>query len=104
MNYKMSQVATSFITLMLSFLASSHHWIHMGILLLLGGSTNIMATMSNIIWIRRMMIIMTIITIIFSIYRMIKHSNKESWLVSFTILSVFLSLYFIYATLIDFGW
>lgn len=104
MNYKSRQVATSFFSILFSFLASSHHWIHMGILLLLGGTTNMMTTMSGVIWIRRFMILMTLATVLFSIYRLFKHRCKEFWMISLTVISVLLSSYFIYYTLVDFGW
>ena len=104
MNFKLGQASTSFFSILFSFIASSHHFLHMGILLLLGGSTNMMATMSGVIWIRRVMILMTFVTALFSVYRLIKHRCKEIWMISLTVLSVLLSLYFVIYTLVDFGW
>jgi hypothetical protein len=89
---KKGQAATSISSFILSFLASSHHWLHMGILLLLGGSTNMMATLSAVVWIRRFMIVATLVTAFISIYRLYKHSCKERWIVSLTVLSTVLSL------------
>jgi hypothetical protein len=101
---KKGQAATGIISFVFSFLASSHHWLHMGILLLLGGSTNMMATMSAALWIRRFMIIATLVTAFISVYRLYKHRCKESWVISLTILSTLLSLGFIFYTLSHFGW
>ncbi|MBP1934913.1 hypothetical protein [Ammoniphilus resinae] len=104
MNFKLGQASASIFSILFSFIASSHHWLHMGILMLLGGSTNMMATMSGVIWIRRFMIVMTLVTALFSVYRLIKHRCKEIWMISLTALSVLLSLFFVIYTLIDFGW
>jgi hypothetical protein len=104
MKNKSGQATTSLLSILFSFVASSHHWLHMGILMLLGSSTNVMTTMSGVIWIRRFMIVMTLATILFSIYRLIKHRCKEPWIVSLTIVSVLLSSYFIIVTLMNFGW
>lgn len=104
MNFKLGQVSTSVFSILFAFIASSHHWLHMGIILLLGGSTNMMATMSGIIWIRRFMILMTFVTALFSVYRLIKHRCKEIRMISLTVLSVLLSLYFVINTLVNFGW
>ncbi|SFA86584.1 MULTISPECIES: hypothetical protein [unclassified Bacillus (in: firmicutes)] len=104
MNSNIKQATTSISSILLSFLASSHHWIHIGILLLLGGSTNAMTTMSGVIWVRRIMIIMTLATMIFSIYRLFKHRCKEFWINALTVLSVAISLFFVSYTLMNFGW
>lgn len=101
---KKSQAATSVLSFVLSFLASSHHWLHMGILLILGGSTNIMATMSALVWVRRLMIVATLITAFISVYRLFKHRCKEPWVISLTTVSTLLSLGFILYTLSQFGW
>lgn len=101
---KKGQTATNVFSIVFSFLASSHHWLHMVILLLLGGSTNMMTTMSTMIWIRRFMIVATLITAFISIYRLYKHRCKEVWLLSLTVISTVISLGFILYTLIYFGW
>jgi hypothetical protein len=104
MNFKSGQAATSVFSILFSFLASSHHWMHMGILLLLGGSTNMMGMMSGVIWIRRFMILITFATVLFSGYRLLKHRCKEFWVIALTVVSVLLSLSFVYYTLVEFGW
>jgi hypothetical protein len=101
---KRNQALTSVFSFIFSFVASSHHWLHIGILLLLGGSTNMMATMSAALWIRRFMIIATLVTAFISLYRLYKHRCKEPWIVSLTALSTMLSLGFIIYTLGHFGW
>jgi hypothetical protein len=101
---KKSQATTSVLSFVLSFLASSHHWLHMGILLLLGGSTNMMATTTTIVWVRRFMIVATMITAIVSVYRLFKHRCKLPWVISLTAVSTLLSLGFIIYTLSQFGW
>ena len=101
---KKGQAVTNIFSFAFSFLASSHHWLHMGILLFLGGSTNMMGTMSAVVWIRRFMIIATLLTVFISIYRLYKHRCKEPWVVSLTALSTVLSLGFILYTLNHFGW
>jgi hypothetical protein len=101
---KKSQATTSLLSLVMSFLATSHHWLHMGILFILGGSTNIMATTSTVVWVRRFMIVATLITAIVSIYRLFKHRCKVLWVISLTTMSILLSLGFIIYTLSQSGW
>ncbi|WP_166246204.1 hypothetical protein [Paenibacillus turpanensis] len=104
MNFKAKQASTSLLSIVFSIIASSHHWLHMGLLMLMGGSTNMMASMSGVIWIRRFMILMTLITAAFSVYRLFKHRCKTVWMISLTALSVLLSIYFLVNTLVVFGW
>ncbi|WP_309119687.1 hypothetical protein [Paenibacillus sp.] len=104
MNRNLSQTTASILSVLFSILASSHHWLHMGILLLLGGSTNMMAAMSGVIWVRRTMILMTFVTALFSIYRLLKHRCREYWVIAITVVSVLVSFSFIIYTLANFGW
>jgi hypothetical protein len=99
-----SQTTTGILSLILSFLATSHHWLHMGILLLLGGSTNMMTAMSAVLWLRRFMIAMTILTVLISVYRLYRHRCKDTWIIAMTILSVVISVGFVSYTLYHFGW
>ncbi len=101
---KKGQTITNVSSFVLAFLASSHHWLHMGILALLGGSTNMMATMSAVFWIRRTMIILTLVTVFVSIYRLYKHKCKEPWTIAFSLISAVVALGFIVYTLNQFGW
>jgi hypothetical protein len=99
-----SQLVTSIGSMILSFIASSHHWLHMAILFVLGSSTSMMASMSSIIWVRRFMIIATLITTIFSLYRLSKHKHMSAVMKSITIVSAVISLGFVVYTLFTFGW
>jgi hypothetical protein len=101
---KKSQATTSVLSIVMSFLATSHHWLHMGILFILGGSTNLMATTSTVVWVRRFMIVATLITALISVYRLFKHRCKVPWVISLTTMSILLSIGFIIYTLSQFGW
>jgi hypothetical protein len=97
-------VATSLSSIIFSIIASSHHWLHMLILLVLGSSTNMMVGMSDILWLRRAMVIVTLITSIYSIYRLKKHKHMPTWMKVMNSLSVLISFGFIAYTLYKFGW
>jgi hypothetical protein len=99
-----STVAASVSSIIFSVIASSHHWLHMLILLVLGSSTNVMVGMSEILWLRRAMMITAVITSIYSIYRLKKHKHMPTWIKAMNALSVLISLGFIIYTLIKFGW
>lgn len=99
-----SAVTTSISSIFLSFLASSHHWLHTGILFIMGGSTNMMATMSGIVWLRRTMILVTVITSFYSIYRLLRHKHMPNWMKWMTAISLIISFGLIVYTLINFGW
>jgi hypothetical protein len=99
-----SAVVTSLSSVIFSIIASSHHWLHVGILLLLGSSTNMMVAMSGVLWLRRAMVMATVITSVYSIYRLKKHKHIPIWMKVINTLSVLISLGFILYTLIKFGW
>lgn len=99
-----SAVAASLSSMVFSFIASSHHWLHAGILLIMGSSTNMMATMSGVVWLRRIMILVTLITSLYSAYRLYRHKSMPIWMKVMTILSLIFSFGLIIYTLYDFGW
>jgi hypothetical protein len=99
-----STVAASFSSIIFSVIASSHHWLHTLILLVLGSSTNMMVGMSEILWLRRAMVIATLITSVYSIYSLNKHKHMPVWMKVMNTLSVLISLGYILYTFINFGW
>lgn len=102
---KNRQTATSVSSLVLSFLASSHHWIHMVIIMLLGGSMSIMAgTMPAIVWFRRGMVVATLLTVAFSVYRLYRHKCKDAKVIAMTVISAVISIGVVIYTLVSFGW
>ncbi|MDF2683255.1 MAG: hypothetical protein K0R47_4445 [Brevibacillus sp.] len=60
--------------------------------------------MSTIVWVRRFMIIATLITTIFSLYRLVKHKQMSPVMKSITIVSGVISLGFVIYTIYNFGW
>lgn len=99
-----SQLATSIGSMILSFLASSHHWLHMAILFVFGSSTGVMASMSSMIGVRRFMIAATLITTTYSLYRLRKHKHMSAVVKSITIISAAVSLLFVLYSIYTFGW
>ncbi|AJY76880.1 hypothetical protein [Paenibacillus beijingensis] len=99
-----STVAASVSSILLSIIASSHHWLHVGILFVLGGSANMMVTMSGVLWLRRAMLLATLLTSVYSVYRLYVHKQMPIWMKGMTFLSVIISLGFILSTLFRFGW
>lgn len=99
-----AQLVTSIGSIVLSFIASSHHWLHMAILFVLGSSTGMMASMSSIIWVRRFMIIATLVTTVFSLYRLGKQKHMSPLMKWITIGSAVISLGFVVYTIFTFGW
>ncbi|MDQ1912307.1 hypothetical protein RAC89_18110 [Paenibacillus sp. GD4] len=97
-------VAASISSILLSVIASSHHWLHMGILLLLGGSANALASMTGILWIRRAMMVATVITTVFAFYRLMQRKHMPLWMKWLSALSIGVSVGFLGYTLVQFGW
>ncbi len=62
------QLLTSIGSIILSFIASSHHWLHMTILFVLGSSTGAMASMSVVV--KSITIVSAVISLGFVIYPM----------------------------------
>lgn len=100
----MSQATTSVGSLLFSVLASSHHALHMLILILVGGSTTSINPMSSLLWVRRIMIIVTLITVVITITRAYKHRHMPLWVKALSVCSILLSLAFVVYTLATFGW
>ena len=91
--------------LVLSVLASSHHWLHMLILMTMSGSMAAMqGTTSGVVWFRRLMILGTIAMIAISTYRLMRHTETGRSAVWFSVVSSVASLGFISYSLIEFGW
>lgn len=99
-----TQLVSSILSVMFSFIASSHHWLHMSILFILGGSTSSLAVMTGVVWIRRLMIAVTLLTTALSILRLYKHRNMPNYMKYLTLLSTAISIGFVIYTLINFGW
>ncbi|QYR22268.1 hypothetical protein KZ483_04530 [Paenibacillus sp. sptzw28] len=99
-----STLAASVSTVIFSIIASSHHWLHMGILLVLGGSTNAMGAMTGVVWIRRVMIFATLFTTVFAVYRMVKRKHMPLWMKGLTSFSIIVSIGFTGYTFVQFGW
>lgn len=98
-------VRTSIGGLVLSVLASSHHWLHMLLLMTMSGSMAAMqGTISSVVWFRRLMIVGTIIMIGVSTYRLTRHTGRGRSAVWLSVVSSLTSLGFIAYTLIEFGW
>ncbi|AEI42113.1 hypothetical protein [Paenibacillus mucilaginosus] len=101
MEPKRSGAAAGVLSFLFALLASSHHWIHMGVLMLMGGSANLMSTVTGV---RRWMIAATLVTAGFSLYRLLKHPSRKRSTLWITLGSIVLSLGFAGATLLRMGW
>jgi hypothetical protein len=104
MNSNKGQVATTIASVLLSFLASSHHLLHMAVLLILGGSTNMMATMSGFLWLRRIMIAATLLTVAYPVYILVTHWHIKKPLLLMSLVSSVVSIAFVCYSLWEFGW
>ena len=106
---KRRQTTVSVWSLVLSFLATSHHTIHIALMMLMTGSMGSMSMMSGsaspaIVWFRRVMVVATFVTAGFSVYRLLRHRCKERWTVTVTVVSSVLSIGFVVYTLVNVGW
>ncbi|TLS52162.1 hypothetical protein FE782_12465 [Paenibacillus antri] len=97
-------VVSPIVSMLLSALASSHHWLHMTVLFILGNAANTMSTMQNMLWLRRSMIVMTLIIVVFTAYRLIKHHCTNKIVITINVISILVSLGFVLYTLLAFGW
>lgn len=63
-----------------------------------------MATMTSVIWLRRFMIIISLIMVIITVFRLYKHRCKGSFQLIINWTSVILTVAFIGYTIFQFGW
>jgi len=97
--------ATPVLSVVLSVLASSHHWLVMGIVLLLGGGMGTMgAAMLGILWLRRLMIVATLAMVALTAYRLTKGHYRGRGAVAVNIGAALVSLAFVGYTVSQFGW
>jgi hypothetical protein len=99
-----AQTAVSGLSILLAWLASSHHYLHMGLLFLFGGGSGSMVFMSELVWVRRFMLVMTLAMVVMTIVRRARHRCNNRAVHLLTWVSVIASLGFVGYTLLTFGW
>ncbi|WP_139491926.1 hypothetical protein [Brevibacillus dissolubilis] len=63
-----------------------------------------MASMAGMLWLRRLMIVATILALGFTVHYMYQHGFRNRWLGGLNILSAVISIGFVYYSLDSFGW
>lgn len=101
---KKTQATTSILSLVLSILASSHHWIHMTVLMLMGSSAGMAAMMSHLAWLRRLFIIASVVMVVVSVVHLSRHGSKGKWMIIMVSLSAVISLGLVGYTVYAYGW
>ncbi len=100
---KLRQIVANIISILLAIITASHHWMHLLILMILGTSTSMMAMMSTFIWVRRLMILVTVITSLYSLYQLFTNKLHTNFLRVFTLISVVGTMLLVVYSFISFG-
>lgn len=95
-----------YLPIIMTFLATQH-WFH-GLILfvLLGGSATEMMSMSmdHMLGLQRMMIVLTLITVIWSVYKLVKDGFKSKGMIVMTSISSLISVGYVAVVLVKTGW
>lgn len=95
---------SAFLLMIMTFLATQH-WFHGRILsVLLGGSASQMMSMDHMQVFQRMMIVLTLITIMWSVYKFVKDGFKSKGLIVMTSISSLISVGYLVVILVKAGW
>jgi cation transport ATPase len=97
---------SAFLPMIMTFLATQH-WLHGLILfILLGGSASQMMSesMGHMIGLQRIMIVLTLITVLWSVYKLFKDGFKNKGMIVMTSISTVISVGYVIVTLVKTGW
>ncbi|GAB7054761.1 MULTISPECIES: hypothetical protein [Paenibacillus] len=92
-----------FLPVVISFLATQH-WFHALIFLVIGGSATTMLSMEDMILFRRAMIVLTLGTLLWSVYQIVRDGWKNKKMIVMTSISFVVSMTFVIVTLVKMGW
>lgn len=103
---KAGQKISAFLPIMITFLATQH-WLH-GLLLFifLGGSAGGVMSMSMeaMIGVQRIMMVLCLVSVLWSVYQLVKDGFKSKGMIIMTSLSTVMSVGYVIVTLIKTGW
>lgn len=103
---KTGQKVSTFLPIIITFLASQH-WLHGLILfILLGGSASEMMSMSmdGMVGFQRVMIVLTLVTVLWSMYNLFKDGFKHKGMIVMTSISSLVGIGYVIVTLVKSGW
>lgn len=96
---------SSILPLIITFIATQH-WLHGLIFILLGGTANQLIAMSTdeMLPFQRGMIVITLVTILWSVYQLLKDGIKHKGMILMTSFSSLVGLTYVAVTLFKNGW
>ena len=99
---KTGRKLSAFLPMIMTFLATQH-WLHGLIFMLLGGSMA-SVSMDDMIGFQRVMIMMTLVTVLWSVYRLVKDGFKNKGMMVMTSLSSLVGIGYVIVILATSGW
>ncbi|MFC3885099.1 hypothetical protein ACFOU2_17145 [Bacillus songklensis] len=103
---KTGQKVSAFLPMIITFLATQH-WLHRLLLFIfLGGSAGGMMSMNmdSMIGFQRMMIVLSLVTVLWSVYQLVKDGFKSKGMIVMTSISTIMSVGYVIMTLVKTGW
>jgi cation transport ATPase len=99
---KTGKKVSAFLPMILTFLATQH-WLHGLLFMMLGGSMMSMS-MDDMIEFQRIMIVLTFVTVLWSMYKLFKDGFKNKGMMVMTSISSLVGIGYIIVTLAKTGW
>jgi hypothetical protein len=97
------QKVSTVLPIVMTFLASQH-WFHGLIFMMIGGYASTMMSMEHMLLFRRMMIVLTLVTVVWSVYQLCKNGFQDKKMFLMTSFSSVVSVVFVIITLVKTGW
>ncbi|WP_047153085.1 hypothetical protein [Aneurinibacillus tyrosinisolvens] len=102
---KKGQKVSTFLPMILTFLATQH-WLHGLLFIMLGGTASELMSMStdDMLPFQRVMIVLTLVTVLWSVYQLFKDGFKNKGMMVMTSLSSLVGVGYVIVTLVNTGW
>jgi hypothetical protein len=100
---KTGRKVSAFLPIVMTFLATQH-WFHGLIFMMIGGYASTMMSMEYMLIFRRMMIVLTLTTVLWSVYQLYKDRFQNKKMFIMTSISSVVSVVFVIITFVKTGW
>jgi hypothetical protein len=102
---KTGKKVSAFLPMILTVLATQH-WLHGLLFIMLGGTASELMSMSmdDMLPFQRVMIVLTLVTVLWSVYQLFKDGFKNKGMIVMTSISSLVGVGYVIMTLVKTGW
>ncbi|MFY0543366.1 hypothetical protein [Brevibacillus sp. H7] len=102
---KTGKKVSTFLPIIITFLATQH-WLHGLLFIMLGGTASELMSMSTdaMLPFQRVMIVLTLVTVLWSVYQLFKDGFKHKGMIVMTSISSLVGIGYVIVTFVKTGW